>query len=103
MTPLPFDKSGAQRFCGFGEMSTACAIVQLVVSVAHGNPANSVAGMRHPAEPLNTECKRSLGATKFGHRCTCIRFASRSPIVPSAEETLRTSSLKDSIFLIQQF
>jgi len=36
-------------------MSTACAIVQMMVSVAHGVLANRVAGMRHPAGPLNTK------------------------------------------------
>jgi hypothetical protein len=53
VTPLLFEKSGFQRFYAFGGMSTACAIVQMMVSMVHGVPANCVAGMRHPAGPLN--------------------------------------------------
>lgn len=55
MTPLLFKEPNFQRFCAFGRMSTACAIVQMVVSVAHGVAANCVAGMRHPARPLTTK------------------------------------------------
>jgi len=102
MTPLHFEMYGFQSFVTFDSVSLMSRFMAGRVWARESASAQALQlNATFRPRKITIKFHPDIYAAKFGHRCICISFASRSPIAPSAEETLHTSPLKGFVVLIQ--